>query len=469
MIFNRSYFKLAAAALVFSGIISCKKSEDNSVTPTNNTAVELSGDLSTQTLDASKKYLLKGYVFVRSGQVLSIPAGTLIMGDKATKGTLVIDKGGRIEAVGTVDKPIIFTSENDPGERDKGDWGGIILLGNANVNQINPAIEGVNPAVTYGTNNSTANDGESSGTLKYVRIEFAGIALSPNNEINGLTMGGVGNGTVIENVQVSFSGDDGFEWFGGTVNCKNLVSLGAWDDDFDTDFGFTGQIQFAVSVRDPYSADQSGSNGFESDNDAGGSTNLPLTAPVFSNVSLFGPRFDSTTAISGNYQHAAHIRRRSAISIVNSVITGFPTGIRLDGKTTFDNFNAGTGMLANNVLISLGNRTAPKPFMGSGTADVADTTVRNYYKANNPSGYFVKSNTDFAALGIDLNLYYGKMTPYTANPVFSVTSGIITTGSSFAAARLSAGFFTPVPYIGAFNGTDWTNGWANFDPKNTSY
>lgn len=469
MIFNRSIVKTIYVAAAFSGIISCKKSEDNPVIPANNTAVELSGDLSTQTLDASKKYLLKGYVFVRSGQVLTIPAGTLLMGDKGSKGTLVIDKGGKIEAVGTVDKPIVFTSENNPGERDKGDWGGIILLGSANVNQVNPAIEGVNPSVTFGTNNSTANDGESSGTLKYVRIEFAGIALSPNNEVNGLTMGGVGSGTTIENVQVSFSGDDAFEWFGGTVNAKNLVALGTWDDDFDTDFGFTGKIQFAVAVRDPYSADQSGSNGFESDNDAGGTTNIPLTAPVFSNVSLFGPRFDSTTAISGNYQHATHIRRRSAISIVNSVITGFPTGIRLDGTSTYTNFNNGTGMLANNVLVSLGNRTAPKPFMGSGTADVADTTVRNYYKANNPAGYFVKSSTDFAAIGIDLNLYFGKTTPYSANPAFGVTSGIITSGSSFAAARLSTGFFTNVPYIGAFGGTDWTDGWANFDPKNISY
>ena len=138
----------------------------------------------------------------------------------------------------------------------------------------NPEIEGgVNNAAGdafYG--GTDAND--NSGVLRYVRIEFPGIAFTDNNEINGLTCGGVGAATTLEHVQVSYSGDDSFEFFGGTVNAKYLIAYRGWDDDFDTDFGYSGKIQFAVSLRDPEIADQSGSNGFESDNDGSGTTHL---------------------------------------------------------------------------------------------------------------------------------------------------------------------------------------------------
>lgn len=123
----------------------------------------------------------------------------------------MIDRGGKLEAVGTADKPIVFTSSQAEGIRDRGDWGGLVILGRANCNQIDPGVEGITPAVTFGTNNDTANDGESSGNLKYVRVEFAGIELTPNNETNSITMGGVGRGTVMEYCQVSFGGDDGYK------------------------------------------------------------------------------------------------------------------------------------------------------------------------------------------------------------------------------------------------------------------
>lgn len=456
-----------------TGFFSCAKEEDDTnptPVPTDEFVI-LTGDLPTQTLDASKKYLLKGYAFVQSGQTLTIPAGTIIFGDKASKGTLVINRGGKIQAEGTAQKPIIFTSKLGPGERDKGDWGGIIILGNANVNQANTPIEGVSPAVNFGTFNSSANDAESSGTLKYVRIEYAGIALSPNNEINALTFGGVGSGTVVENVQVSYSGDDAFEWFGGTVNCKNLIALGTWDDDFDTDFGYTGKVQFALSVRDPFYADQSGSNAFESDNDAGGTQAVPKTAPVFSNVTVFGPRHDSTSSISANYQHAAHLRRNTATSIFNSVITGFPIGLRLDGSSAMGNYTSGAGEIKNNLLISLGNRGAARPFMGSdNNTPISTDSVKNYYLANNPAGFISRtSQANYAALGIDVNLFFSKNANYPLNPAFGVSSGVISSGANFSHQKLSGSFFTPVAYHGAFGSTDWTDGWANFDPKNQTY
>jgi len=465
----KKVFSQALAVAVFLGSLtlsSCKKDEDPAPPVSTVNYVELTGDLPTQTLDATKKYLLKGYAFVQSGQVLTIPAGTVIFGDKASKGTLVINRGGKIIAEGTAEKPIVFTSKFGPGERDKGDWGGIIILGNANVNQASTPIEGVTPSVNFGTFNSTANDAESSGVLKYVRIEYAGVALSPNNEINGITFGGVGSGTVVENVQVSYSGDDAFEWFGGTVNCKNLIAYGTWDDDFDTDFGYTGKVQFALALRDPFNADQSGSNAFESDNDASGTNASPKTAPVFCNVTVLGPRHDSIASVSASYRNAIHFRRNTATSVFNSVITGFPTGIFLDGNATMANYTSAEGEIKNNLLISLGKPAAPF----AATSPVTVDSVKNYYLSGNPAGFISRtSQADYAAIGLNVNLFFSKNASYPANPSFGLNGGVISTGANFTHNKLSGSFFTPVAYHGAFGSTDWTDGWATFDPKNQTY
>ena len=293
------------------------------------------GEITTNTTWVkSKVYLLKGFVYVTDGATLTIEAGTVIRGDKDSKGTLIIEKGGKIHAAGTANEPIIFTSNQDAGNRSYGDWGGLVICGKARINVTggSATVEG-GPRSTYGGNDDT----DSSGMLKYVRIEFAGIPLLPDKEINGLTLGGVGNKTMIEYIQVSFSGDDAYEWFGGTVNAKHLVSFRNWDDDFDTDFGFTGKIQFAVALRDPNIADVSGSNGFESDNDGTGSTNEPITSPTFSNVSYFGPKITSSTSVNSNYKRAMHLRRNSRIDIYNSFFAGHPTGLFIDGTATQNN------------------------------------------------------------------------------------------------------------------------------------
>lgn len=462
---------LLLTAITMIAVVSCKKTNDEPATEETpaSGAIELSGNLSTQTLDASKKYILKGQVFVNDGQVLTIPAGTVIIGDKGTKGLLVINVGGKIMAEGTATNPIIFTSERAVGERDKGDWGGIIILGRANCNQNAPSIEGVSPSVAFGSFQTTTYNTESSGVLKYVRIEYAGIALSPNNETNSLTLGSVGNGTIIQNVQSSFGGDDGFEWFGGTVNCKNLISYGTWDDDFDNDFGYSGNVQFALAVRDPFAADQSGSNAWECDNDAGGNDVQPYTSSVFSNVTVLGPMFDSTKAISGNYQHAMHLRRRTAVSIFNSVIAGYPAGFRLDGTSTEAQYTTNAnGAVKNNVLLTFSKGTAAAVPYQSATAGVAQT----YWEANNAAALTIsKNNSALATAGLDVNLFFGKTIPYPANPSYGTlgTSGTSATGADFSHVKLTDGFFTPTTYKGAFGGTDWTDGWSNFDPQNVSY
>ena len=293
--------------------------------------VTVSGELTSSTTWTSNNvYLIQGFYYVRDGVTLTIQPGTVIRGDKDTKGTLLIERGAKLMAEGTASQPIVFTSNIAAGSRAYGDWGGIIICGKAKNNQGNDVLieGGVN--AYYGGQ----DDEDNSGTLKYVRLEFPGIAFSPNNEINGLTMGSVGSGTTIDYVQISYSGDDSFEWFGGTVNAKHLIAHRGWDDDFDTDFGFTGKIQFAVSLRDPDIADISGSNSFESDNDAAGSTFTPRTHPIFCNVSSFGPKATPSTTINSNYKRAMHLRRSTRTSVFNSIFSGWNTGLFIDGNNS---------------------------------------------------------------------------------------------------------------------------------------
>lgn len=442
--------------------------------------VTLSGTLATMTLDSSKRYTISGTVTVGDGDTLIIPAGTKLLGQKSTKGTLVIRPGGMIIAEGTAAHPIIFTSNQGIGEREQGDWGGIVMLGKANCNQNNPAIEGISPAANYGTFNSTANDNDNSGTLRYVRIEYAGIALTPNNETNSLTMGAVGSGTTIDYVQATYGGDDNFEWFGGTVNCKHLISYAAWDDDFDCDFGFSGKVQHALAIRDPFNADQSGSNGFEVDNDASGTTATPKTAAVFSNVTILGPVYDSAKAsFSGNYQHALHLRRNCELSIFNSVIAGFPIGLNLDG--TLANYTSDLGVLENNILVcSAVKGSATRPyFNGKSTS----TPVGDYFtKTKNNVAFTLSSPTSGtpafskalsdAGINPELIMAYnttaGVSGNYPKDPNFSTFTGVSQTGASFSNAKVSTWFETTT-HRGAFGSNDWTNVWSNFNPQTEVY
>lgn len=318
--------------------------------PTTNAT--LSGDITTNTtLDASKIYLISGNVYVKSGATLTIPEGTVLRGDKASKATIIVTRGSKINAQGSVNKPIVFTSNQEVGDRDYGDWGGIIILGKAKVNPtggvatIEGGINNANNDGEYGG----IDDNDNSGVLSFVRVEFPGIAYQPNNEINGISMGGVGKGTKFDHCQISYSGDDAIEWFGGSVDAKYLITYRNWDDDYDCDFGFTGRIQYGFTMRDPAIADASGSNGFEVDNDGTGSTNTPFTAPIFSNITLLGPKVFNTT-IASNYKRAVHQRRNSRISIFNSVLAGYPTGWLVDAQTTYDEVINGTAEFKNNIL-----------------------------------------------------------------------------------------------------------------------
>ena len=395
------------------------------------------------TMKAGTKYLLKGFVYVKDGATLTIEPGTVIMGDKNTKGTLIVERGGKIMAQGTREKPIVFTSAQPAGQRAAGDWGGLIILGKAPVNLGNNArIEGGVDREYGGTD---AND--NSGVLKYVRIEFPGIAFQPDNEINGLTMGGVGAGTTVDFVQVSYCGDDAFEMFGGTVNAKHLIAYKTVDDMFDTDNGYSGKLQFLLGISDPNVADVSGSNGFESDGDAQGSDATPKTSATFSNVSLFGPRATASTKINSNFKRGMHIRRNSNIQVHNSLIAGWPTGLLLDGTKSQANATAGTLVIKNSVIA--GSASALTVESGS-TFDVA-----TWFNATGKGNSVVANNAS-------LNISGG----------FNQTSRPVLTGNSLQSGASFDGldnFFERVTYRGAFGSEDWTAGWANFDPKSTAY
>jgi hypothetical protein len=450
--------------------ISCSSNDDaiDVPPPAGSTTVELSGNLETQTLVASKKYLITGQVFVRDGKTLTVEPGTIIMGDKATKGTLIIDRGGKINANGTALKPIVFTSALAVGTRDRGDWGGLVILGKAIVNVPDPSIEGITPAVVYGG----TVDNDNSGTLNYVRVEFAGIELTPNNETNSITLGGVGSGTIMTNCQVSFGGDDGYEWFGGSVNGKNLISYGSWDDSFDIDFGYTGKLQFLLDVRYASYADQSGSNGIECDTNANDAVPAQgtLTTGVISNYTSIGPRATAAQSINANFQHAVDLRRRTALSIGNSVMIGYPRGIRFNQQSVYENYAPLTGtpvgFLINNVLVA---DLLPYNVGSGGTTNtvaalttlwtVANTTITaNDFAAN------------YATLGLNTAIAFGTNinTAYPTNPNFAVTTGLLATGAAFTNAKFSTGFEV-VTYRGAFGATDWTDTWAEFNPIGKAY
>lgn len=299
--------------------------------------------------------LLQNKVYVKNGATLTIQPGVVVRGEYASQGTLLISRGAKINAQGTQTNPIVFTSENAVGNRLEGDWGGVVILGAAVMNQPGGVanVEGVTASADNEFGGS--NDADSSGVLSYVRIEFAGIPLQPNKELNGLTFGAVGSKTQLDHIQVSFGGDDAFEWFGGTVSAKYLVSFRNLDDDFDTDFGFRGNIQFALVVRDPDLSDAAGdSNGFESDNEAASPyISLPITQPVFSNITMIGPKRDGTgiLPLGEKFERGVYIRRNSGTSLFNSILVGWEKGFHAKDAGTVDNFTTNdTAVFAYNII-----------------------------------------------------------------------------------------------------------------------
>jgi hypothetical protein len=415
-------------------------------------------------------YTLKGYVYVNNGAVLTIEPGTIIKSDVTEKGALIIEKGAKLIADGTASEPIVFTSGKSAGDRAPGDWGGIILLGNAPTNRPTspaPVIEGgVNR--TYGGNVADDN----SGILRYVRIEFSGVAAEPGSEINGLTCGGVGSGTILENIQVSYGADDAYEFFGGTVNAKNLVAFATYDDDFDFDFGYTGKIQFALSLRDkPADTDQA--NGIECDNDGSGTSAGPYTRPELSNLTLIGP-FD-TTGSAATHGFSNRWRRATRFVLRNSILLGHrKAGFSMEGSSTVnDYFTANQSEFKNNIVAVYTNPynvdssaaralTSGHPGNPMSSADknamIADAKEKIRAKAEAEGNITFASRED-VQLTDPFNLNAPNFLPKAGSPAL--------TGASFAG--MNSFFKNDIAYRGAFGSTNWAEGWASFSPKTNSY
>ncbi len=461
------------SVLLAATALSCRKIEVDGdtttvVTPggtTENTILE--GRISeNRTLKAQYTYKLRGLVYVTNGAILTIEAGTKIVGEKGRNGGLIITRSCKIIADGTSDKPIVFTSEEATPQR--GDWSGLVILGNAPTNssfngvaglgEIEGGINNSDGLGLYGTPATQAqNPADNSGILRYVRIEYAGYAFLPDKEINGLTFGGVGSQTIVDYVQVSYANDDSFEWFGGTVNCKHLISYRTLDDDFDTDNGYNGKVQFGISLRDSAIADISRSEAFESDNDANGSSLLPQTAVVFSNMTVMGPK--ATLANTGNslFSWGAQIRRNSSTSLFNSIIMGYPVGLYIDAtKGVPTDNNIPSSLFVQNTIIA--GCTSPVLYsLGSNsnvpTAPNTTATITNWF--NTP----VYGNSIFATNNeVGLNAPFN----YTAPDFNPTPTSPAVVGAKFSNPKLLTGF-TTVNYKGACAvGDTWWKGWTKF-------
>ncbi len=468
--------QLLFSAVLLATIIStgCRKIEVDGETtiipptgPTTSENLILEGRITAnRTLTANNVYKLRGLVYVTNGAILTIEPGTKIVGENGRNGGLVITRSSKIIADGTAAKPIVFTSEAATPAR--GDWAGVVVLGNAPTNASFNGVQGIGE-IEGGINNSDGlglygtpatqgqNPADNSGILRYVRIEYAGYAFLPDKEINGITFGGVGSQTVVDNVQVSYANDDSFEWFGGTVNCYHIISHRTLDDDFDTDNGFNGKVQFVISLRDSAVADISRSEAFESDNDANGSSLLPQTAAVFSNMTILGPKATLTNNGNSLFLAGAQIRRNSSSSIFNSIIMGYPTGLFIDatrGVPTDNNipnslFVQGTiiGGCPQPILYSKGTNTNPSTNVNT------TATITAWF--NTPSYGNSIFNTN-AEVGLTAPFNY-------ANPDFNPTAtSPAIAGSAFTNPKLASGF-TNVSYRGACApGDTWWKTWTKF-------
>ena len=449
------------------------------------TVVEVRGVL-TGNVSWTKDKIYKLIGFVRVGAdttetfsstaatgTLTIEAGTTIIGDRASKATLIVQRGSKIIANGTADAPIVFTSERAAGQRESGDWGGLVICGRA-VNNQSTGDKGIQLEGSYKGWHGGSNNADNSGSLKYVRVEYAGVPINPNQEVNSFTFGSVGNGTTLEYLQASFGLDDSFEWFGGNVNAKYLVAYRGLDDDFDMDFGYSGNLQFIVGMRGATLADQSGSNGFEVDNDGQGTTAAPFTSPTISNVTLVGPKETNATSISPQFQNGMHLRRNNKIKVYNAVITGYPNGIFVDGAGTQANANSGE-LVLNRVVIAgtpswgtdgFGQGTNDTP-RGFGVRDVNTATPAAAITVGTakPSEWFAaqvgnKILNSYAGLGLSQSIFQAGTPTFTlSNGGTLATGGTVPTGS----------FFTAASFIGAFGSENWTAKWSNFSPNTTDY
>ena len=345
-------------------------------------------------------YQLVGVVYVTNNATLTIEPGTVIRGDDKTCGTLVITNGAKIMAEGLETDPIVFTSNKEIAERKPGDWGGIIILGKAPINTIG-GIHILPFDLEPMLNHYGGQDAEdNSGTLKYVRVEYAGRKLSSLKELNGISLAGVGRKTVLSNIQVSYSNDDSFECYGGELKMNNLISYRTTDDDFDFTQGAQINIDNSIAIRHPFSSDISGSRCFEVDSyDKIGNTDMSkkLTKINASNITLVNLEENN----QGLVRESVYVRENTFFNLSNSIVSGFTPFALLEGNIGDGDVNLSKinfkNLIINNcnggiTSESGGGNPAIQRFYGNPTFFLDYTKLKNSELFTMPN---IKGNPDF--------------------------------------------------------------------------
>lgn len=416
-------------SLVFLGCSDEDEGEGEDVNlPEPGSEVVLEGKITEDTkLSKDYKYLLRGPVFVEGGATLNIEAGTTIYGEGATIGTLIIARGSKINANGTASDPIVMTCDLPAGSRGRGKWGGLIINGNA---PINVGVEAFGEGDTGAYGGSNPND--SSGILRYVRIEWAGIEFTPDNELNGIAFQGVGSGTIVDHVQVHFNQDDGIEMFGGTCNIKHILCTGIRDDSFDWTHGWVGKGQFLIVQQRGDDAD----NGFENDNLGKNNEATPRSAPQIYNVTLIGDPKGPESDVG------MLIREGAAGTYRNIIVMGFlnKPGLDIDNTSTYAQAKSGALTVQNCIFFDNAKGMAKASKDGFDELTWAKTSSFNNKE-------------------VDPML----TAPYSlTSPDFQPKAGSPATDGSVPVAKPpSDGFFESVSYIGGMGpGDNWTQGWT---------
>lgn len=402
---------------------------------------EVTSDISTDTTWATgNTYVLQKHVFVKAG-TLTIEPGVVVKGGEGT--SLVITENARLEAVGTAQAPIVFTSAKAEGSRAAGDWGGVVLLGKASLNVAGGRnkVEGFPASAESPTDYGGSDDAHDCGTLRYARIEFAGFQLAPDNELNGLTVGGCGTGTELSHIQVHQGADDGVEMFGGTAALRNIVVTQPDDDALDWDFGYRGTVQFLIIQQNALV----GNAGFESDSNGGSPDALPRSSPELWNATLIGS--GAAAGMAGKTQLAMHLRRGTAAKMSNFVIAHFADGIiDVDGEASVAQLQQGNLYLKNSVLFSNGGATTSWPAESKDNDNGLDEAAE-----------FMKAEWNNAFADPKLNDPRNLASPnFAPAPDSALLSG---------GGTPPAGFDTGATFRGAIGTSDWTQGWTAY-PQN---
>ena len=411
--------------------------------------VEVTADITADTTwTRNNLYVLKQLTYVTAG-TLTIEPGTTVVGDASS--ALVVSRGAKLVASGTATEPIVFTSSLPVGQRGspQGDWGGLVFLGRAVINTMGGEnnAEGLvdEPRNKYGGTDDTYD----CGTLRYVRVEFAGRPLSANNELNGITLNACGSATTIDYVQVHRGVDDGVELFGGTVNLKHLVITGSDDDGLDWDKGWTGKAQFIIAAQIP----GRGNRGIEADNDATNADLMPRSAPTLYNVTLVGRNPD--TAASEGPSQGIILRAGTAGRLFNVLVTNFTDrGFIVDGNPSKAQWTMGTLSVSNSLFFQ--NPTGGVNDYHSPPRADGGVTDNLFDEAMELAAPSLHNRFDVdPKLAAPTSVIAPSFKPLSDSPVLM----------GGAAAPADGFFDATANFVGAVGTTDWTVGWTAY-PEN---